>query len=365
MKWKIKNGDFTMLRFRFARRPAAAFAAIATVLTAAFVPVRATSAELKPIKVSYQVSFWALPFVLAKEKGWWAEAGLNPSFSVFPAGTQQIAAAASGSWDVGGTGSVPAVLGAKRYGILTIGLTNDESATNGVLARKADADAIRANPALLKGKLFLEHPNSNAEYVALACLKKWGLKTSDVQMMPLAPAQLISAFTGNNGYVAATWSPNTHTLNQKTDAQMICNGAQANAHIPGTLVARADFAKQNPQLVAAFLAVYLRAVDYLKSHPDEYATELDKFFSANGVKLDRRYLVSDIQNRPIFTLDEQLQKFDRASGASTVDQWMTQLSDYLKDAGTISNVPDPKTYIDDTYLKQVKNTQALQQFVNR
>ena len=44
--------------------------------------------------------------------------------------------AASKSWDVGGTGSVPAVLGHVRFGIKTIGVTNDESAGNALLVRK-------------------------------------------------------------------------------------------------------------------------------------------------------------------------------------------------------------------------------------
>ena len=63
------------------------------------------------IKVSYQPAlYWALPFYIATEKGWWAELGLKPVFSTFPAGVPQIAASASKSWDVGGTGSVPAVI---------------------------------------------------------------------------------------------------------------------------------------------------------------------------------------------------------------------------------------------------------------
>ena len=62
------------------------------------------------IKVSYQPAlYWALPFFVASEKNWWAEVGLKPVFSTFPAGVPQIAAVASKSWDVGGTGSVPAV----------------------------------------------------------------------------------------------------------------------------------------------------------------------------------------------------------------------------------------------------------------
>ena len=91
------------------------------------------------IKVSYQPAlYWSLPFYVASEKGWWAEVGLKPVFSTFPAGVPQIAASASKSWDVGGTGSVPAVLGAARYNLLTIGITNDESVGNALLASGAE-----------------------------------------------------------------------------------------------------------------------------------------------------------------------------------------------------------------------------------
>ena len=63
---------------------------------------------LTEIKVSYQPAlYWSLPFYVASEKNWWAEMGLKPTFSIFPAGVPQIAASASKSWDVGGTGSVP------------------------------------------------------------------------------------------------------------------------------------------------------------------------------------------------------------------------------------------------------------------
>ena len=85
-----------------------------TLLATALLAGGAAQAQtaLAEIKVSYQPAlYWALPFFVASEKNWWAEVGLKPVFSTFPAGVPQIAAAASKSWDVGGTGSVPAVLG--------------------------------------------------------------------------------------------------------------------------------------------------------------------------------------------------------------------------------------------------------------
>jgi ABC-type nitrate/sulfonate/bicarbonate transport system substrate-binding protein len=87
-------------------------------MTAALIATGSAQAQpaLSEIKVSYQPAlYWALPFFVATEKNWWAELGLKPVFSTFPAGVPQIAAAASKSWDVGGTGSVPAVLGHHRH----------------------------------------------------------------------------------------------------------------------------------------------------------------------------------------------------------------------------------------------------------
>src|SRR6201989_507740 len=95
-----------------------------------------TATAQTPIGVSYQPSlYWALPFYVATEKKWWEELGLKPSFSTFPAGAPQVAAAQAKSWDVGGTGSVPAVLGAARFGLVTIGITNDESKANALYVR--------------------------------------------------------------------------------------------------------------------------------------------------------------------------------------------------------------------------------------
>ena len=95
----------------------------------------AEAQQLTEIKISYQPAvYWALPFYAGEQKGWYAEMGLKPVFSTFPAGVPQIAASASKSWDVGALGSVPAVLGAARYSLVTIGISNDESDGNAVVA---------------------------------------------------------------------------------------------------------------------------------------------------------------------------------------------------------------------------------------
>ncbi|WP_326541189.1 ABC transporter substrate-binding protein [Pseudorhodoferax sp.] len=348
----------------FIRRRTSGLAIAAAVMTMTTTLPAAAQAPT-PIKVSYQIAYWALPIYVATEKNWWAEAGLKPEFVVYPAGAQQIAGAASRSWDVGGTGSPPAVLGSQRYNIVTIGLTNDESATNALVARPDKIAAIRANPAQeVKGKQILLSPNSTGEYATVACLQKWGLKRNDVNVVPLAPAQLVSAYTGGNGLLAGTWAPNTYTLGDQVGAETICSGKDAGALVLGALIARKEFAQQNPEAVTRFLAVYLRAVNFQKNNPAEFMSSLRKFFEANGIKLKDAHLNAEMA-RPIFPLAEQLQMLSRANGASVADAAFEALSGYLKSVGTISEVPDPKGFITDEYLKLLDGNPTLKAFANR
>ena len=341
------------------------FLSICLALSLPLFSISGHAQALTPIKISYQIAYWALPIYIATEKNWWAEAGLKPEFVVYPAGAQQIAGAASKSWDVGGTGSPPAVLGAQRYDIVTIGVTNDESTANGVMARKDKIAAINANPAKeIKGQQILLSPNSTGEYATMACLKKWGLQRSDVTVVTLAPAQLVSAYIGGNGLLAGTWAPNFYTLNEQMGAEVICSGKDAGVSVPGALIARREFAKQNPEAVAKFLAVYLRAVAYQKANKPEFMSYLRKLFEANGIKLKDNYLATEME-RPIFTLDEQLKIMSRTNGKSTLDESFEALSGYLKNVGTINEVPDPKSFITDDYLKLIDRTPALKAFANK
>ena len=180
---------------------------------------------LTEIKVSYQPAlYWALPFYVATEKGWWAELGLKPVFSTFPAGVPQIAAAASKSWDVGGTGGVPAVLGHVRFGLKTIGISNDESAGNALLASKSTAEKFAKDPASIKGQTIVLTANSTGDYAVQSCLKRWGLAKSDVTIKNMGQAEIISAMSSGNADLGGLWAPNIYTMEEKAGARVLCSG---------------------------------------------------------------------------------------------------------------------------------------------
>jgi NitT/TauT family transport system substrate-binding protein len=313
-----------------------------------------------PIKVSYQPAvYWALPFYVASEKNFWADAGLKPEFSTFPAGAPQVAAAQAKAWDVGGTGSVPAVLGAARFGLITIGITNDESKANVLMVRGEKFDEVKKNPASIKGQKILLTTNSTGDYAVQACLKKWGIAKADVQLVNLGQAQIISAITSNNGDLAGVWAPNMYTLEEKGGAKLLCSGFDAGAIVPGAIVARPDYAKENPEAVAKFLAVYLRAWSWIKANPKEARDMMKKFYAQGGVEISDKGMEAEFSQRPVYSLAEQVKIMDRAKGKSDVDTWLGNIGEFMKSTGTIPEVPDAKTYIDDTYMKKAAGDPVL------
>jgi len=321
-------------------------------------PARAQAAD--PIKVSYQPAvYWALPYYVATEKHFWTEVGLEPEFSTFPAGAPQVAAAQAKSWDVGGLGSVPAVLGAARFGLLTIGITNDESKANVLMVRGDKYEAVKKDPSIIKGQKILLTSNSTGDYAVQACLKKWGIAKTDVQLVNLGQAQIISAITSNNGDLAGVWAPNMYTLAEKGGAKLLCSGYDAGAVVPGALVTRPDFAKDKPDLVAKYLSVYLRAWAWIKAHPKEAREMMKTFYAQGGVEISEEGMESEFADRPVFSLDEQLANMDRSADKSKVDTWFGNIGEFMKSVGTISEVPDSKSYIDDAYMKKVGAEPAL------
>ncbi len=338
---------------------------VAASAAVALLPLGAAQAQqaLTEIRVSYQPAlYWALPMYVASEKNWWAEVGLKPVFSIFPAGVPQMAAAAAKSWDVGGTGSVPAVLGHMRFGIKTIGLTNDESAGNALVASKDVADRIAKSPASIKGQTILLTANSTGDYAVQSCLKKFGLSKSDVTIKNMGQSEIISAMSSNNAELGGLWAPNIYSLEEKVGAKVVCSGKEGGAVVPGALVARSEYAEQNPELVAKFLAVYLRAWSWMNANKPEALVLMRKFYDQGGVSISEASMKKEFDTRPTFDLSQQLARMDRARGNSDMDAWFSQIAIFMRGTGAIQSVPASADYITDIYMKRVQADQRLREF---
>lgn len=332
--------------------------------TTAVTPVPALAQKLTPITISYQpTNYWALPFYVATKKGWWKEVGLKPTFVKFPAGMPQMASAAAGSWDVGATGSVPAVFGAARFNIQTIGIDNDESATNVLIASKNAYAKLKADPKKIAGQKILLTKNSTVDLAVRACLAKYGVPESKVQLVNLGQASIVSALIAGKTELGGLWAPNSYSAEQKAGAKVLCSGKTAGVTIPGALVARAEYGKAHPELVAAYLAVYVHSWQWAKTHPKEAAKMLKAADLEGGVPLTNFGLKEEF-TRPTYSLSQELAIMKRNGGSSKVDTWMDDIGTFLEKVGSIQQAPKAKTYVTDKYMKLVAATPKLKAFAD-
>ncbi|TAM82338.1 MAG: nitrate ABC transporter substrate-binding protein [Candidimonas sp.] len=328
----------------------------------------APGSQAKPlteIKVSYQPAvYWALPFYIATQKGWWAELGLKPKFSVFPAGVPQMAASASKSWDVGSTGSVPALLGFQRFGIQLIGMSNDESAANDLMVRKDKAAEYTKDPQAIKGQPIVLTANSTGDYAVQSCLKKFGITKADVTIKSMGQSEIMSAMSSGNATLGGLWAPNTYTMEEKTGAKILCSGKDAGVVIPGALVVRAEYAKEHPEDVAKFLAIYERGWKWANAHRKEAVAMMGKFYNEGGVNISEAAMNKEFDTRPTFDLANQLKVMNRSKGASEADGWFTKIAEFMKGNGSIRSIPNPKDYLIDQFFKRVEADPTLSAFAN-
>jgi NitT/TauT family transport system substrate-binding protein len=318
-----------------------------------------------PIRISYQPALYGVSIEIATDKGWWKEIGLQPSFTMFPTGAPQIAAAAAGDWDVGTLGAPPAVLGASRIDLKTIGLATEEGAANVLLARKDQIASIKADPQQLKGQPILVSTNSTGEFAAWNCLQKLGLKRDEVQWVNLAPPQLVAAFANGNGTLAGTFTPFVYTLNQQTGAEKLCSAKDAGLMLLSAIVVTPQFLAANREAVLKFLATYLRAVAWARANPAEALAYLKKFYVRNGILLDDKYMQQELaSDREQWTLDQQLKAFDRSKGRSTIDGAFDVFEDYLIATGTLRKKIEPSSFVTDEVLKAIDADPKLKAWAN-
>lgn len=341
-------------------------ASLALVLGFSAFATSASAQTLQEVRVSSQPALLgSLPFRVATEMNWWEEAGLSITITEFPAGAPQIAA--SRFWDVGYTGSVPAVLGAARFNLHTIAISDDQSAANALMVSGPRSDAIVADPTVLRGGTVFLTGNSTVDLAARSCLQSFGLGPNEVTVRSMGQAEIIAAMSAGSAEVGGLWAPNTYTIQEQAGAQTLCSGADAGVMVPGNMVARAAWAEANPELVARFLAVYLRAQVWMANHRDEAVDMMRLHYTDGGVRISENAMHQEFATRPTFDLAGQLALFNRDHGASQADQAMNTIAEFMKEVGSLradESLPDTSIYLTDAYLQIINNDPQLRAFAN-
>lgn len=348
------------------------FSFIVTLLSVAVLLTASVCSASDPVKIRSAWMDEHETFLVwyAHEKGWDKEEGIDLELLYFDSGMAQLNALPAGEWVLCGTGAVPAMMGNLRYGTYVIAIGNDESFTNGVMVRpdspiaktkgfNKDYPDVFGKPEAVKGKTILATTVSSSHFALSHWLRVLGLNDSDVIIKNMDQAQALGAFSTGIGDAVSLWAPHMYLGEEKG---WLVSGTPntCGVGLPISLIAEKKWADANPELVAKFLRVYLRAVNMLQNEPlESLVPEYRRFFLEwAGKSYSAEMALKDLQTHPVFNYDEQIKMFDASGGQSTAQKWHADIASFFAQVGRITQDDLKKVgsgaYATDKFLKMVQ-----------
>jgi NitT/TauT family transport system substrate-binding protein len=122
----------------------------------------------------------------------------------------------------------------------------------------------------LRGKTLVLAQNSPSQYFALNMLVAGGVQPAEVQMIFTDDAfQAAAAFNAQKDIAGAvSWSPDIYNLAKVRGNRMLVTTAQANKLIADIWFARADFAKDRPEVIEGLVRGIFDGMERLKQEPE-------------------------------------------------------------------------------------------------
>ncbi|WP_428561583.1 MAG: ABC transporter substrate-binding protein [Solidesulfovibrio sp. DCME] len=325
------------------------------------------------IRVSGQPCLHGMPTWLAIEEKADADKPFELQFMLFTSGAPQVEAMAADQWDVGAMGTIPCMMASLRYGALLIGISNDESETNDIWVRP-DSPLLKhkgANPKFpdlygtaedWKGKKILATTVSTGHYALSASLAALGLKDSDVKIVHMEQGQALAAFGAGEGDIIQLWAPSSYLAEAKGWVK-VSSGRRAGATVPGGIMVRKEFAEKHPDLVTAWLGIYMNYIHKMQADPQGNIEPLYKYFTEYcGLELNKEMVAQEFKLRPLFDVKEQVALLTDPGKAAT---WMRGVAQFLLNQGRITQKEFDKyvqanCYIDASFMKALEAKKAGQ-----
>lgn len=241
------------------------------------------------IHFAIQPSAAFIPLYVAKEKGWLDEAmgevGVSVHWHSFDSGPPINESLLSGESDIGVLGDVPTVFA------IALGQDNVIIAT---AAQAADSYAVLVpgdseitDVSQLKGKRFATVIGTTAHNLMDKYLVSGGLTVNDIKFVNVNNGDIANALKYGEADAAATWEPTVTRLSDSGAARILGEGSDCGLAGTNTLVARGDFARQNPELVRIVNEQYRRGAKALEAGlDDETAEAISEYMKLDGSQIE-------------------------------------------------------------------------------
>lgn len=232
-----------------------------------------SSYEPVTLRVAYMPNLGsASSLFTAIEQGYFEEVGITVEPQQFEAGPAEITAMQSGDIDIAQIG----------HGAHSLCINGDAVVFQFDQLSQADAVVVDksrvASAEELAGKTVGVSSGTSSEIILQFVLEDAGLTMDDINAVEMQVSGMTTALIQGQIDAAATWSPNTVTIEQELGENYLVLGTNIDytdrAAFPSSFVCLPDYAEENAEVLARFGAAIEKAQVYRAENIEEVATLL-------------------------------------------------------------------------------------------
>lgn len=267
------------------------------------------------------------------------ELGVKVEYKSFDSGRDVATALMTEDIDFGLLGSCPAALTIAQGADVEYIWTHEVLGSVESLVVKAGISSASD----LTGKTIATPFASTAHYSLLKYLEENNIKTADVKILDMQPAEIYSSWQSGQIDGAYVWEP---TLSQLTDTNVLAtSGDMADA---GFMTANVElvtksFAKANPKLVNKYIAALDKAVKLYQENQDSAIQAISK-----AMELNTEDALFQMSGSKWLNASEQIasEYMGTSSSKGAIVDNLYDIANFLKEQGSITSVPEKSVFED-------------------
>jgi NitT/TauT family transport system substrate-binding protein len=235
------------------------------LLTAAAVACLTLPAMAEAGKIRLGMTTWVGygPLFLARDMGFFKEAGVDVELTIIEEASLYMAAVAGG--DLDGAASAPDELMKYRSNELCfkyVVALDDSHGGDGVVTQ-ADVNSLKD----LKGKEVGLNEGSVSDFWFNILLKKEGMTKADVKATNMTADDAAAAFIAGRIPAAVTWEPHLSLVRTQNKGKVLIDSSSTPGVIVDVVALKCDIITNQAKDVEALVKGYYRAIEMIKTDP--------------------------------------------------------------------------------------------------
>lgn len=284
------------------------------------------------------------PLFLAKEKGFFAEEGLDVNLEVVQGLAERKQALAGNKVQGMATAQdVQVTLAAAGIPIKVIWTLDASCGGDGMLVRNG-INSI----ADLKGKSVAVEVGTTSHLFLLTVLKKAGLTENDVNIVQMTAGDAGAAFVAGKVDAAVTWEPWLTKGSKSGRGKVLVSTRDVPDIIIDTVCLRADLLEKKPEIGEKFVRALDKAMKYWKQHPEE-----SEKIMAEGLGISVEEFRGTMSGLRFYDAQANKEFFGTPDKPGPIYDTTQRAIDFYAEQKIIAKKPKPSDIIDPTFVSRL------------